>query len=377
MNFSEMSSMEMQQLMDPFLIINEELHDLIYQHFTGEEVKKLSEVSKGWKYGIGISTAAMKKILFSYEPTMSMLFNWEDVEQFFQLSQRRYYNVKLFSVYIPKRTRSHYEQFQVVEKISGSVRFLEIGYFCSIGDVGLQFPKLEKIGLEMSWSSSRPILGGVTASKLKRLDIELDDEDDLLQFQGFLMKCNKLEEFSLSDHRSEHSIFGAGLTFPFKLKKFSMDTIKWNTLWTPTALQKFEKFLKSQSSSLQVLKLHYCTYDLLEIALKSLTLLKDLNLYMTFKPRQLMAVNTSVESLNLRSNSPALQSPIIPVLPNLQTLNIGWIHKNTIEVIASTLMNLRSVIYFYSDMNVIQYYTTFRQMNPNVNQNIQWTRETN
>jgi len=42
-----MSAMKVDQpLVDPFLIVNEELHDLICQHFTGKEVKDLSKVSK-------------------------------------------------------------------------------------------------------------------------------------------------------------------------------------------------------------------------------------------------------------------------------------------------------------------------------------------
>jgi len=52
-----MSAMEIddQPLVDPFLIVNEELHDLIYQHFTGKEAMNLSTVSKQWKYNIGVS----------------------------------------------------------------------------------------------------------------------------------------------------------------------------------------------------------------------------------------------------------------------------------------------------------------------------------
>jgi len=45
-DFSKINEMEVDELKDPFLIVNEELHDLIYQHFTGNEVMNLSKVSK-------------------------------------------------------------------------------------------------------------------------------------------------------------------------------------------------------------------------------------------------------------------------------------------------------------------------------------------
>jgi len=74
-----MSAMKVDQpLVDPFLIVNEELHDLICQHFTGKEVKDLSKVSKQWKYDIGVSPAAMKKIRFVYN-TKSLGFASKDV----------------------------------------------------------------------------------------------------------------------------------------------------------------------------------------------------------------------------------------------------------------------------------------------------------
>jgi len=367
MNFrkSEMSAMEIddQPLVDPFLIINEELHDLIYQHFTGKEVIDLSTVSKQWKFNIGVSPAAMKKIklvynLLSHGPAS------KDVTAILA-SEHRYSNVSLFNVQIPRTTRN--QQLQVVKKIAPWVKNLEVAY-SEIGDIDLKFPRVEK--LILNWSRiNQPILDGVTPSKLKMLKINLIEN---MQIKAFLMKCIKLEELSVKDEFPK-SIFETEAAFPFKLKTFEF--ISSYLSMKPNIISYFEKFIFSQSSSLQCLILRRCNMDFAEAALKSLPLLKELKLY---DPTSLVArqssVNTSVEDLTL-IDTPDSVLELLAALPNLKTLKLEWIFDNTeIDRIASTAMNLRGVKFKRSRINVQDYYATFRQNNPNVNQNIEWIK---
>jgi len=378
MNFrkSEMSAMEddNQPLVDPFLIVNEELHDLICQHFTGKEAMELSTVSKQWNFNIGVSPAAMKKIMLVYD-----LRPWKsssrDVTPILT-SQRRYYNVKLKGLSIPRRTPSCSDQLQVVEKISGSVKDLEV-VASTIGDIGLKFPKLQvlKFCYEMSWSSIRSILNGITASKLKVL--EMGKIEDMQYFKDFLMKCNKMENFGLYDFERVHCFFKTeAATFPFKLKKFTM--VSFNVFeWTPDMLTNFEKFLQTQSSSLQCLQFVRCNKNHLEASLKLLTSLKKLVICYPITTDFQLPVNSSVESLICCFNDDSLQSILTP-LPNLKSLAVTQIVTiNMVDTIASFAMNLRSVTYGYGFIKVEEYYEALKIQRPEVNQQIQWTSNAN
>jgi len=291
------------------------------------------------------------------------------VEQFLQLSERRYYNVKLWAVNIPKRTRSNYEQYQVVEKISESVRVLRV-YNSTIGDIGLKFPKLEELFVpyKMSWKSTKQILNGVTASKLKSfIGKTLKSESN--ELKAFLMKCNKLENLFIMDS-TKNGFFEAEALFPFKLKVLFLNA----NFFTASMLPNFEKFLRSQSSSLEYSLILNFNTDIVEIVLKSLPLLKFVGLLMhnELEPREL-PLNTSVMKLFVKSNISFL-SIILAALPNLRTLVFDEIDDIHMVDIISSSMNLQNVHYKKSNVDVAEYYATFRQMNPNVNQIIQWTK---
>jgi len=368
-----MSAMEIddQPLVDPFLIINEELHDLICQHFTGKEVITLSTVSKQWKYNIGVSPAAMKKIKLVYD-TQSSGFSSKDVTAVLT-SERCYYNVKLYWLSIPKRTRSCYEQFQVVEKIAPWVKNLEV-YNSTIGDIGLKFPKIEKF--ELIRSSINPISNGITPNKLKALVILLTAEE-MQSYNEFLTKCSKLQELCIYNSSSV-SFFETEAAFPFKLKTFKFCSN--NYPMKPSVIVNFEKFLLSQSSSLQCLKLIYCNIEYMVAALKTLSLLKELDLFNLPALEELrLTVNHSVEILTLHDFDNLNLLELLVALPNLKILKLYWNkrYNSDIDMIASIAMNLREVTFEGSFEDVEEYYATFRQNNPNANQQIQWTVDRN
>jgi len=312
-----MSAMEIddQPLVDPFLIVNEELHDLICQHFTGKEVKDLSTVSKQWKYSIGVSPAAMKKVTFVYRDLTPR--SKENVTTILA-SERRYSNVKLDNLHFLRTTRIQQLQYDVLEKIASWVKNLE-AVDSKIGDIGLKFPRVEK--LKLFRGSIKPILEGVTPNKLKTLRISLDKEEGIQPFNVFLMKCSKLEELYLSNGNSA-SVYGTVAAVPFKLKTF--DYTNYAPM-TTNAIHNFEKFMLSQGSSLRFLILRRCQTDFVEAALKSLPLLKTLMLYdLSFSEPRQFSVNPSVEILALYTS----YANILAALPNLKTKCILDLQKH-------------------------------------------------
>jgi len=365
-----MSAMEIddQPLVDPFLIVNEELHDLICQHFTGKEVKDLSTVSKQWKHSIGVSPAAMKKITFVYDSKKSR--SKEEVTAILT-SERRYSNVNLENLRIPRKTRSCHEQCVVVEKIAPWVKNLDV-WLSKIGDLDLKFPKVEE--LTLIDSTNKPILDGVTPNKLKMLMISMND-DEVQPFKDFLTKCRKLEELHMYDCSSVH-VFDSEVKNHFKLKTFHFINL---APMTPNVIHNFEKFLLAQSSSLQYLVLWRCGMDLVEVSFKSLPLLKELKLFEFSASKDLhFTVNPSVETLMINNHKTFMLLEFLTALPNLKTLRLSIIKTNAvIEMIASIAINLRKVIFLKSLVNIKEHYATFRQTNPNVNQQIQWTKNSN
>jgi len=358
--FLEMSAMEVdnQPLVDPFLIVNEELHDLIYQHFTGKKVMELSKVCRQWGDEIGFSHTAMGKVKLVYD-TMSPEFATKDVTAILT-SERRYCNVKLSFLEIPKESL----QLQVVQKIAPWVKDLNV-WMSLIGDVDLKFPRVEK--LLITNCNYKPILDGVTPNKLKTLLIHLDLE--VQPVKDFLMKCSKLQELHVISYFAV-GVFETEAAFPFKLKTF--DYTNYASMM-PNVISNFEKFLFSQSSSLQHLVLSYCPIVLVKAALKSLPLLKELKLYSlsTFETLQ-FSVNPSVEILTLNDDLDFFVG-LLKALPNLKTLKLSKIRSNTdVDMIASAAMNLREVTYENKDINVKDYYATLKQTNPKINQNIEW-----
>jgi len=369
-----MSAMEIddQPLVDPFLAVNEELHDLICQHFTGKEVKDLSTVSKQWKYSIGVSPGAMKKIALVY---VSRYNRSKDMTEILT-SERRFVNVKLGLVKIPRITRN--QQLQVVEKISPWVKDLEVNHSL-IGDVGLRFPKVERLNVLQMANFTTSIINSVNATKLKVLCICLMYDKDIQPIVDFLMKCKNLEELHLMCYQKAYIL---DTKFPFKLKSFVFD--HYLPLETPD-LPSYEKFLQAHST-LQYFQLHEYTTDTLRIALKSLPLLKKLKLSSTLSimpvVRQL-PLSPSVLHLECQKISPNALSVVLAALPNLRCLQLDQMCNKMIQVIASNAMNLNETFFkIYSEtfvsktssIDVINYYETLKLRLPNINQQIQFVK---
>jgi len=392
MNFrnSKMSEMELENqplevavepLEDPFLALGVDvIHEHIYQYLTGNDVKRMLMVSKQWKLNIGASPTAMKKIWLNYDTNSNCSRSLQslDIEAILS-SECRFYYVKLRNLNISDGKES--QHFQLLEKISGSVRELHVGGSVKdlkvggsvIDDVELSFPRLERLSLLglLSWSTMKSILHSITADQLKQLYIANFCADP--RFRAYLMRCNKLEDLTLyGDLQTFSFLKSEGV--PFKLKKFSFYTSSYAEFMTPATLSTIKKFLRTQSSSLQRLEIFCCSLDVVNIALKSLPLLKELKVYKPSGSRKLF-VNTSVEVLSLIYTDPRYVSSLLTALPNLTALKITLIdHHSYIDLIAMS-MNLRRVTYSSSFFNVNQHYAMLMEMNPNINQNIEWHHE--
>lgn len=121
---------------DPFDKFPFDVHDFIYQHFTGIEILKMSEVSPAWYIEIGNSKVCMDKIKFNFflKEDSLITMSKELVE-----TKRKYTNVVIqwehTGMSLSNRTR-------VIRKFASSVVYLEVRSMSKLDWKPVDLPKL-------------------------------------------------------------------------------------------------------------------------------------------------------------------------------------------------------------------------------------------
>lgn len=132
---------ESSMLMDPFDHLFD-VHQLIYQHLSGSDVKTASLVSKKWNENIGNSQDCMSKIRLSFICVSSTNPSPAEVTAILK-SQRRYSSIN-FKNYC--RTNIN-RRSQVLSSFADSVVALNVDIDTKIGIKSTSFPKLTSLEL--------------------------------------------------------------------------------------------------------------------------------------------------------------------------------------------------------------------------------------
>jgi hypothetical protein len=148
--------------LDPLERIHLDLHDFIFQHFKGKEVKKVSEVATNWYLNLGSSQVAMSKIQLS----LASITKKSDEALF--TSQRRYSNF----VFVCAQKATAVRRFNILKAFADSLEHLEIkqvtnDFHKTVSDFNsVEFPKLKSLKLAKN--------DGYTRSQLKLFQMLLD-----------------------------------------------------------------------------------------------------------------------------------------------------------------------------------------------------------
>jgi hypothetical protein len=127
--------------LDPLERIHSDLHNLVFQHFKGKEVKKFSKLATNWYLNLGSSKVAMNKI--------QMRFTSKQNHETLLTSQRRYSN---FMFSFPYKATA-VQRFNTLKAFADSIEHLELkkvvkNFQESVPDVNsVDFPKLKSLKL--------------------------------------------------------------------------------------------------------------------------------------------------------------------------------------------------------------------------------------
>jgi hypothetical protein len=275
--------------LDPLERIHSDLHNLIFQHLKGKEVKKLSEVVTDWYLKLGSSKVAMSKIQLS----LAVLSKKSDEALF--TSQRRYSNFDFLC------HNNAVQRFNILKAFAESLEHLEVkqvvkNFHELVPDANsIEFPKLKSL---MVAANRR------TKGQLKFAQMILD-------------KSNK-EEF-----RTIHI-----------------------ANYTPNILKMV----------FEMPKLKYLGIDFL---------------YKSPINNQKLPVNESVTAAAINSFDPNLKG-MIDLLPNIEEIEIGYISKDQLKIVAENSPKLKRCFYKVDfNKNILETYEELKLANPLINQNIE------
>lgn len=158
-----------QQSLDPFERLSD-VHDLIYQHLSGKEVKKVSKVSSNWYNNIGSSIICMKKIVLKFLIVSHVDPSPAEINAILA-SQRRYVNFEFSRPFFCNDPRSA----ESLKKFSSSIVDLKLSWAVGsvvdrIFDEPVAFPQLKslEIGSDVSVKLMEKLF---TKSQLKTLTL--------------------------------------------------------------------------------------------------------------------------------------------------------------------------------------------------------------
>jgi hypothetical protein len=104
--------------LDPLERIHSDLHNLIFQHFKGKEVLKLSKVATDWHLILGKSRVAMSKIQLSLTAPSKK----SDIGEALLTSERRYSRC----VFLCYHKTTAIQSFNILKAIADSLEHLEV-----------------------------------------------------------------------------------------------------------------------------------------------------------------------------------------------------------------------------------------------------------
>lgn len=359
--------------------------ELIFQHFTFDDIFDVCEVSKSWNNLIAGSETCMDKILINVGKDDS---NELDLKSSF----RKYKHLKLHRVstgIIDYLTNGSFQTVnmlmgsldsvqctQLLQTISQDIREVEFYIENIDGDLmtPVSFPNLETVTFR--WTTSRifePLFGNEN-KKLRNVTIELNKSGCNEAVASFLVKNICVENLSTRLCNEDYcQLFDEDFSVNNGLNLQTL-SFYWRNInfVQPEIVENLKKFFISQSKCLKRFVFE-CTFDcksLIELivnetkTLEHLTFvdLDDVSLLESDKMDFNLLPNPAIKQIDVCVNwfiSSDMFNDLIIASPNLEILYIFELSIATLEFLAKNTKKLRHLIYeeidndcesFYSDL---------------------------
>lgn len=364
--------------MDPLIIIVEELHDLIFQHFLGQDVKNAFLCSKVWNQIISESKLCMSKIKIDFCYSRENLVvddQLRDLYHYYQINgPRQYQNLDInmkkgISAGLPK------ECFKIFELM---IPFLNdivlINVIISDIDVSnkLFFPNLQYLRIEFC---SQKINDVFLKSSKNLISLELSSDDIPIEIAIlYCLKTNPNLKFLHCRVNVFHMIFKTDVAdlFKFQLEKLYYESEQEYYQCGPVVHENVLKFLKNNCLNLEVIELQIADTNIVNCIINEMEHVREVVIRMLIKSSTFnFTENTTVELLEVNYiKSVEELKPFIDCLPNLKTLNVAELDSDMIFYAATNLEHLTALTYEMIGLNTIEYYENLKVTVPNINKNI-------
>ncbi|CAO1402176.1 unnamed protein product [Diamesa serratosioi] len=364
--------------MDPLVNIVDELHDLIFQHFYGDDVINAFLCSKTWNRIISNSKLCMSKIKMEIcykiqneivEEQYRILYNY-----YLMNGPRHYQNLDInmkkgLTTVLPK------ECFKILELMISSLSdIVLINVIISDNDVSnkLHIPNLQYLRMEFC---SQKLYDVLLKSSKSLISLELSTADVPIEISIlYCLKTNPNLKILHCRVNVFHMIFKTDVAdlFKFQLEKFYYESdIDYNQSG-PVVHDNFLKFLKNNCSDIKVIELQTADVKIVNFIFNEMENVKEVAIMELNKNEGLcFKENKTVESLELNYvKSKDELKPFVDFLPNLKTLNVNELDNDMIFYAATFLEKLTAITYEMIGINTIEYYEHLKKTIPHINRNI-------
>lgn len=375
--------------MDPLVKIPQDLHILVFQHFSVTEILEFSEISQEWFEKLAKSKC-LKKMKFSLKSWRFLKGTrqqqTEEKTQVLRNSIRQYQSVAIDCRF----DRNLSEEFwKFLEFAAPFVRELKIRSIKLDSPKVFPLPKLKVLKLTYISSDIRNILL-TSSNSLTKLKLKMEsplkwnetlsvDQGSIMAVRGCMEKNQDLEELELHGSVQYNTFFDGDFS---EVVKFRLKTLKIKTgmrlaLISERNEQHFLNFLETQSSSLQNFFIDVCRPNVIQQAFNQMPSVTsfhiDVMMMSDYKVRDL--------ELNLNERIVDLKIPYVShledikafleVAPNLRSLFVAHLSHETMEFIAWNLMSLTELKFRYDEIDCEGFYEQLKDDHPDVNQNIE------
>jgi hypothetical protein len=332
--------LQLESSMDPLLMVHPDLHDMIFQHLSFEDVLKCSQVSTDWKWSIATSRKCLSKIQLKFDDSS----NEANLKELGNI-KREYRNLRLTI----KNENNHYQVIRLLQKFAPTLLNLKLD-FEQIKNFSepVDFPKLGSLdiaGCHVSQICETGYFKNVTTLKKLRVKFVLTDDSKI---SDWIMKQNKLEEL----------FFNCNTDYIFKNDlladaSFSLRSFKFVGFFhgffradhTSIQIANFHKFLLKMSDSLTFLSILITHVETIEFAVNNLPNLKKFHCLhikgvisnLKFKP------NKSITELKLLAHVSKHTEALFKSLVNLEVLITPRLDKNDLKWIIRNMKTLKKL----------------------------------
>jgi hypothetical protein len=324
---------------NPFFKLHEDIHPLIIQHMTSQEVLKLFTVSSKTYHLISGMPAAMNQIQLQFQERNSYLPSAKQVTELLK-SERKYRNVKAEFRYVSNAGR----KLLLLERFCQSMVTLKISCFkdnlTKFFPPNLSFPKLKTLDTKGYATTSLKLLQA--SPQIVNLSLVLSNMHSEC-FRTAVMEMSNLNEMTIHGERDyffrNYSLAGS----KFKLKVL---TIEERSTRQPLGIQARMNFnIFVQLQQLETLRLVVYFSEDLNLAINNLPTLKHLDVQRFIGSQTNLQLKPNQNIISLKCTSVELlpTTELLTCLESLELLTVRDMSKEDFQWIVRRMPHLKKL----------------------------------